>query len=464
MFAVLVHSISPRIHYVFKELLERRHGFDVAIYEDGASFKDSSELIKIQYLAQKDAQLPGFYIQQHEIMTENGVNEFFTPKSSNRCLTEEQRQELLHNLPEWKTLSKEEQIRLNDFLEEPFPVLFPSEDDLGFDFFAMAFWFLSRYEEYQNFPADKFGRFHYHHSVFGEEHLDPAPWVDIALYFFLNSVGIPLSKYWKFDVAATVDVDMVFRFRKKGFFRSIGGLLKKPQFIIDRLFSVFSKLDDFSPEKTIIPFFKSISHPGLISRVFILSSKKKDDINKQVFLDNKAVKNQIKILLPHTEVGLHPSFSDYPDTDWVEEREWLEGVLDQALTSARLHYIRLLFPDTYNVYQELKIKEDWSMGFAEHVGFRAGTSYSFRWYNPLSDKESDLLVHPFQIMDVTCKNYMGASPKSSISIGNELKEVVKLFGGTFCFIVHNESLSEKEGWMGWKRVFESWANPNVINS
>lgn len=464
MFAVLVHSISPRIHYIFKELFERRHGFSVVFYEDDASFNTSSEPIKIQYLTKKATQLPGFFIQQHELMTQKGVNDFFSPNTGTIQLTEKHRQEILHNLPEWKNLSKKEQIRLNDFLEEPFPVLFPTNDDLGFDFFAMAFWFLSRYEENQNFPADNFGRFHYHHSVFSEDHLDPAPWVDIAQYILLSSLGIPIDKYWRFNIAATVDVDMVFRFRKKGFIRSVGGLLKKPQFIFDRLASQFSKLDDFSPQKTIIPFFKSISHPGLISRVFILSSKKNDAINKQVLIENKAVKDQIKSLLPITKIGLHPSFSDEPNTDWTEEKEWLEGVVDHTLNSARLHYIRLLFPDTYNVYQELEIKEDWSMGFAEHVGFRAGTSYSFRWYNPLSDKETDLLVRPFQIMDVTCKNYMGASPQSSIAIGNELKEVVKLFGGTFCFIVHNESLSEKEGWMGWNRVFESWANPNIVNS
>jgi len=463
MFAVLVHTISPRIHYIIRELLERRHGFAVDVFEDETLYTSSTKSIKIQYLKEKNKNLPGFFIQQGSFLNEKGVNQFFSPKVGSINLNDEQRQELLHNLPEWKLLSKEEQIRINDFLEEPFPILFPTEDDLGFDIFSMSFWFLSRYEEYQNFPADDYGRFHYHHSIFGQDHLDPAPWVDIALYVFLSSLGVPLSSYWKFNVAATVDVDMVFRFRKKGLIRSLGGLLKKPQFILDRIKSVFSKYDDFSPTKTIIPFFKKIAHPGLITRVFVLSSTKKDPINKQVYIDNGSVKNQLKELLPHTEVCLHPSFSDYPNEDWPREKLWLEGIIGERSTKARLHYVRLLFPDTYTVYEDLKIKEDWSMGYAEHIGFRAGTSYPFMWYNLIKEKETDLQIYPFHVMDVTCKNYMHASAKSSIAIGNELKEIIKLFGGTFCFIVHNESLSEKEGWNGWRQVFESWSNPNIIN-
>ncbi len=464
MFAVLVHTISPRICYIVKELLERRHGFVVEILEDEKQFKESLEPIKIQYLKEKNKTLPGFFVQQDQIMSQNRINQGYSPVMGSVTLKENQRQELLNNLPEWKLFSKEEQIRINTFLKEPFPILFPTEDDLGFDVFAMSFWFLSRYEEYQSFPADDCGRFHYHHNIFGKNHQDPSPWVDIALYVFLNSLGVPLSSYWNFNVAATVDVDMVFRFRKKGLFRSLGGVLKKPQFILDRIKSVFYKNDAFSPIKTILPFFKKIAQPELVTRVFLLSSTKKDSINKQVEIENNAVKNQIKQLLPYTEVCLHPSFSNHPSKDWLEEKEWLEGVTGNLVTKARLHYIRLLFPDTYIVYEKLNIKEDWSMGFAEYIGFRAGTSYPFIWYNLMKEKETDLKIYPFQIMDVTCKNYMLASAKNSISIGNKIKVVVKLFGGTFCFIVHNESLSEKEGWHGWRQVFESWSSINIIKS
>lgn len=463
MFAVLVHSISPRIQYVFKELIERRHGFSVSFYTEQAPFKEASEPIKIQYLTQKKAQLPGFFVQQQEFMTQNGVDELFTPEIGELLLTGEQKKELLYNLPGWERKTKEEQDVLGGFLEKPFPILFPTKDDLGFDFFAMAFWFLSRYEEYQSFKGDNLGRFTFKESFLGRKQIDSLPAVDIAQYVFFNFVGIPISLYHKFNIAATVDIDMVFRFRKKGLFRTLGGFIKNPKYIIDRLVSLVSKLDDFAPEKTVIPFLKSTSHPDFTSRVFVLSSKKKDTINKQVLLENSSVKNQIKRLQANFKIGLHPSFSNNLNTDWSAEKEWLEGVIDKPVSLARLHYVRLLFPKSYSALCELKIKEDWSMGFAESVGFRAGTSYPFNWFNLASEKETGLVVNPFQIMDVACKNYMNLSRENSSSKGYDLKKVVKLFGGTFCFIVHNESLSEKEGWKGWKRVFENWANPNVIN-
>jgi hypothetical protein len=64
-------------------------------------------------------------------------------------------------------------------------------------------------------------------------------------------------------------------------------------------------------------------------------------------------------------------------------------------------------------------------------------------------------------MDVTAKNYMKLNPDEAIDVGRTLKELVFIFGGTFTFIVHNESLSEAEGWGGWKRVFNSWKNPKI---
>jgi hypothetical protein len=97
------------------------------------------------------------------------------------------------------------------------------------------------------------------------------------------------------------------------------------------------------------------------------------------------------------------------------------------------------------------------MGFAEHVGFRAGTSHPFMWFDLAANKETDLMIHPFCLMDVTAKNYMKLDPEQAIAVGASLKNSIRLFGGTFCFIVHNESLSESQGWNGWTSVFKSWS-------
>jgi hypothetical protein len=61
-------------------------------------------------------------------------------------------------------------------------------------------------------------------------------------------------------------------------------------------------------------------------------------------------------------------------------------------------------------------------------------------------------------MDVTCKNYLKLNSFYSIQLGEALKQIIQETNGQFTFIIHNESLSEKEGWKGWRKTFNSWAS------
>ena len=92
------------------------------------------------------------------------------------------------------------------------------------------------------------------------------------------------------------------------------------------------------------------------------------------------------------------------------------------------------------------------MGFADHLGFRAGTSKSFFWYDLENEKHTELRVHPFCVMDVTLKNYQKYQAEhGEFILANLLKETEKV-GGTFRIICHNESLSNYGEWKDWKEV------------
>jgi hypothetical protein len=72
----------------------------------------------------------------------------------------------------------------------------------------------------------------------------------------------------------------------------------------------------------------------------------------------------------------------------------------------------------------------------------------------LREKETELTVFPFIVMDVTCRKYQGLSPEQAIAEISVLKGRVKEVSGTFTSLWHNESLSEWNGWEGWRRVYE----------
>jgi hypothetical protein len=104
------------------------------------------------------------------------------------------------------------------------------------------------------------------------------------------------------------------------------------------------------------------------------------------------------------------------------------------------------------------LKEDHSMGYASGIGFRAGTSRPYRFYDLGFESETNLLVHPFIVMDVTLQQYLGLKPDEALERISRIIEKVKAVNGIFTSLWHNESLSESGVWKGWKRVFEGMVN------
>jgi hypothetical protein len=75
-----------------------------------------------------------------------------------------------------------------------------------------------------------------------------------------------------------------------------------------------------------------------------------------------------------------------------------------------------------------------------------------------------LIIHPFCIMDVTCKNYLNLSDTLSIEKGNKIKQQLEVIGGTFCFIFHNESVSNSFPWKNWKNTIINWSEMPISQS
>ena len=103
---------------------------------------------------------------------------------------------------------------------------------------------------------------------------------------------------------------------------------------------------------------------------------------------------------------------------------------------------------------ELGITDDYSMGYSDDIGFRAGIAQQFNWFDLEQDQKTNLIVHPFQVMDVTLKNYLKLSQEEAIEKVSEMINGVRLVGGEFCTLWHNSSLSEKKDWKGWTHIYE----------
>ena len=94
------------------------------------------------------------------------------------------------------------------------------------------------------------------------------------------------------------------------------------------------------------------------------------------------------------------------------------------------------------------------MGYADTPGYRAGTATPFPFYDLSRDEETQLIVHPFILMDTTLQKYMALNPGEALEVIKKQIDEARSVGSTFSFIWHNQNLCDLYGWSGWRETYE----------
>jgi len=136
----------------------------------------------------------------------------------------------------------------------------------------------------------------------------------------------------------------------------------------------------------------------------------------------------------------------------------LSAICGNEILDSRQHYLKMTFPETYRRLISFGIGRDFTMGYAQHVGFRASLCTPFPFFDVLADEETDLWIYPFAYMDGTLRQYMSLSPNEAIEYINRLTTRVKSVEGYFSCLWHNSSLNDLGEWKGWRKVFEATLN------
>ena len=153
-------------------------------------------------------------------------------------------------------------------------------------------------------------------------------------------------------------------------------------------------------------------------------------------------------------MGIHPSFSSYLDPHRLQtEVNRLASVLNRDVTKSRQHFLRMTLPRSYQRLIELDISDDYTMGYASQVGFRAGTASTFRFYDLETDATTPLRIHPFAVMDGTLKDYLNLSLTDCYNTILKVIDEVRKVSGTFIYLTHNETLGGEKRWAGWPEMY-----------
>jgi uncharacterized protein DUF7033 len=414
MLLIYTPNITPRIKYIMHYVFEEQFGLKYEIVNDEKKFNNNNSAEKIIYSAKNIGN--GVYFFSNDLLFENDIKEFdiFSGEVNNKI------------------------------------VLFKHDkkDALGFDVFAAIFYLLSRYEEYLQKPTDKFGNYDFKNSILNKSNCMHVPvveqWLDMLKEVITKSFPSLRLKKDEAQFALSFDVDVAYAYQNRSFALTIGGLAKKIislnfSALKDQILTILHLRKDMFDTYDYI--FSKIKNKKAIF-FFNMGSYAKYDKNPSH--KNKAFQKLIKLIYKKNLVGLHPSYASNSNYNLIaEEKKWLEDIVGSAITSSRQHYLKLQFPDTYNHLIENGIKSDYTIGYHDTYGFRAGTCKPFSFFNLKTNETTNLRLFPFAIMEGTLDDVMKLDVESAKKIISELISEVRKYKGLFIPLWHNSTLCTK---------------------
>ncbi len=421
-------SHCSRIEYISKTTFEDLIGYDLEITDELQRFIDTDSP-RIQY-GTKRLDVPSFFIPQHPFILEQGIHR--------------------------------QNIVIKEFGQLPTFFHCPQyEADLPFDFLSMAFYLITRYEEYLPFNADEHGRFAAQQSLAYKNGFLRQPLVDQLLNNISKQLatrfktGQPKLKTYRF--LPTIDVDFAWAFLHKQQWRTLAGLAK--DFFTGRFSQVANRIAVLrQQQKDPYDQFETLRHLHRshdFNAIYFFLFGEYGTYDKNTSPQHPTMQKLVKEIARDFAIGLHPSYASNKNDHLLnKEKNDLSSVSGQSITQSRQHFLKLTFPSTYRRLIEIGLQTDYTMGYAEDVGFRASTSHPFFWYDLEKEKQTDLKVYPFQIMDVTLKNYLKLEPDEAMALCEQIIREVKAVNGTCVSIWHNSSFSNLMGWNSWKGIYD----------
>jgi len=143
--------------------------------------------------------------------------------------------------------------------------------------------------------------------------------------------------------------------------------------------------------------------------------------------------------------GLHASYEAgiYPHR-LFDEKKNMDKIAKRRVFYNRHHYLNSRHPQDMLSLIEAGITDDFTMGYADVAGFRLGTCKPVRWINPLSQRLTDLVLHPLTVMDNTLsdKKYMYFNAHDAYEYCVRLIDMVEKWNGELVLLWHNTSVSK----------------------
>lgn len=348
------------------------------------------------------------------------------------------------------------------FEHEGMPALYPvynRKSILPFDVFAASFYMVSRYEEYLPHHKDEHDRFVVNESLAYQKGFLQTAVVDRWAIMLKQKIQerYPEANLGKrsFEFVQTIDIDAAYCYLHKGLFRHVVGIARdifihhNLSEVHDRFAVLRGKMED--------PYnnFEYLLNHKRFKQIFFVLLGDYSTYDKPTSHLNENFRDLLNHLADYAKMGIHPSYYSYEYPDKIaQEAGRLQDIVHREIKRSRFHFLRITMPNSYRDLIEAGIFNDYTMGFAEEPGFRAGTCSTYPFFDLPGNQETPLWIHPFCVMDTTLQRYQKMDTEQAYEQYKKLIDEAKAVDGKFCGIWHNQNLCEKFGWEGWRNLME----------
>lgn len=427
MLAVFTELYTPRVKYIFEQIFEKILRQEIVIINDKLAL--SSYSCPILCYSRTETIPNSFVVRPHGLLFGSGIKQY-NPE-----------------VEDWNNTK----------------IFFKTgngDTDLPFDMFSAAFYLISRYEEYGSTELNEFGCYKAESSLAYKNGFLEEPIVDQWAYLLENllqrkNIGYEPAVKNRFVYRPLLNLDRLYKYRKRSLSVTIYELVRK--MINSKWVSLKHQLKVLSlqaddPYFNIDEVIELHNRNNLVPTFFLLVKKGIKYDNQIFFTFYYGIR---KLLRRNFLVEFHPSYSSFGSYNRMKiEKNFLEAKVIRARATMSLFHFRMVLPESYHNLLKLAIKEDFSISYLNHIGFRASTCTPFNFYDINHEYTTKLVVHPVEISDRTLKS-MGIHHEMLEKLMKDYANKIKLVNGEMATSFQNVSLSNDGRWFGWRGEYES---------
>ena len=424
MLLVYTHKITPRFSYIMKHIFTRMLGIELTFSTKVEDFIKHTGP-KITYT--KQPLQNEFFIRSNDLLFEQGINDL--------------------------------QITVGEWDGVPCFFATGERSNIPFDIFSASFYLLSRYEEYLPHVKDIHGRFSPKDSLAFQNSFLQLPVVDIWVQHLLNGLKQRFPEIVRrkneYSYTSIIDVTTSHCFAHRGFARSFGGFFMdlgnfRFRRVARRIAVWFNaRKDPYDNFGWLVDQHKQCK----VKSIFFFQFATYSTYDKNVSPNKNKFRFLIKYIADYSTVGLSASYSSFDDIALLKnEKRELSNVINRPVKNSRMRYNRVDSPNTYRNLVEAEFSDDFTMGYTHELGYRAGTSFPFYFYDINLEVQQPLRVHPFAVHDYALINLN--TKEQMLEKIDAIYHQIKRTNGHFITIFSNELLGGDHK-VNWKDLYES---------